>query len=71
MEDWKAAESLEELREILELNPPEIDQENKPLSVQESKELSSGPNSKTTTSYSIKRNKNYFKIPFLLMGELE
>ena len=69
LEDWKEADTVEELREIFELSPPPIDSENETLDTIESNNLSSGNNSTATNSYPVKK-RGMFSNPFSFDGRI-
>ena len=54
LNDWKEAESVDELKEIFELSPPSIEKENHTSDTAEANELSPGNNTATTNSCSVK-----------------
>ncbi|MDO9154512.1 MAG: GYF domain-containing protein [Paludibacter sp.] len=69
LDDWKEAESVDELREIFELSPPPIDTINDTINIVESNDLSSENNSATTNSYSAKKQ-GMFSSPFSFDGRI-
>ena len=69
LDDWKEAESLDELREVFELSPPPIEKEYHISDTVEANELSSENNSVTTNSYSVKKQ-GMFSNPFSFDGRI-
>lgn len=69
LDDWKEAESVDELKEIFELSPPPIDTKNDIIEIVESNDLSSENNSESTSSYSAKKQ-GMFSNPFSFDGRI-
>jgi len=69
LDDWKEAESVDELKEIFELSPPSIEKENHTSDTAEANELSPENNSATTNSCSVK-NQVMFSNPFSFDGRI-
>jgi uncharacterized membrane protein YhaH (DUF805 family) len=69
LEDWKVAESVEELREIFELNPPTLDIENAASAGFESHQISSEDDATTKTKVFIKKQR-MFSNPFSFDGRI-
>jgi len=68
LDDWKEADSVDELREIFEVNPPPLDTEIGTLSETESKNFNS-ENQNTTKTYVVKKQ-GMFSNPFSFEGRI-
>ncbi len=68
LDDWKEAESIDEMREIFELSPPPLDTENDTSMDTEVKNFNS-ENQTTTKTYS-KKKQGMFSNPFSFEGRI-
>ncbi|MDY0142847.1 MAG: GYF domain-containing protein [Bacteroidales bacterium] len=69
LDDWKEAESIEELREIFELSPPPLDTENDSSMDTETEDFKSEDHAATANNYSIKKQ-GMFSNPFSFDGRI-
>jgi uncharacterized membrane protein YhaH (DUF805 family) len=68
LDDWKEAESVDELREIFEVRPPLLDKEINTLHASESKNINS-ENETNSKTYSL-MNQRMFSNPFSFNGRI-
>ncbi len=69
LDDWKEAESVDELKELFELSPPPIDTKNDTTDLVQSEDLGSENSSETTNGYSVKKQR-MFSNPFSFCGRI-
>jgi uncharacterized membrane protein YhaH (DUF805 family) len=69
LDDWKEAETVDELRAIFELSPPSLDIESYTSSDSEGKDFNSENQSHTTNTYSVKKQ-GMFSNSFSFNGRI-